>query len=52
MAGYRPCKCVYCGKPLDRNVEEWEQAPSNRYAHKSCYDKNKKKSKSKNRTRI
>ena len=39
MAGYRPCKCVYCGKPLDRNVEEWEQAPSNRYAHKSCYDK-------------
>lgn len=39
MAGYRPCKCVYCGKPLDRNVEEWEQAPRNRYAHKSCYDK-------------
>lgn len=39
MAGYRPCKCVYCGKPLDRNLEEWEQAPSNRYAHKSCYDK-------------
>lgn len=36
---YRPCKCVYCGKALDRNTEEWEQAPGNRYAHKSCYDK-------------
>lgn len=42
MTVYRPCKCVYCGKTLDRNTEEWEQAPSNRYAHKTCYDKKQK----------
>lgn len=39
MGRYRPCKCVYCGEPLDRNTEEWEQIPSGRYAHKTCYDK-------------
>lgn len=38
MAGYRPCKCVYCGEALDRNTEEWEQAPGGRYAHKKCYE--------------
>ena len=42
MTVYRPCKCVYCGETLDRNTEEWEQAPSNRYAHKTCYDKKQK----------
>lgn len=40
---YKKCKCLYCGEPLDRNTEEWEQVPGNRYAHKSCYDKKQEK---------
>jgi hypothetical protein len=32
-------KCLYCGKMLDINIEEFVKPRSNRYAHKSCHDK-------------
>jgi hypothetical protein len=33
-----PVKCPYCGKTFDRNLEEFVQINSRRYAHKLCYD--------------
>lgn len=31
-------KCPYCGKTFDRNLEEFVQINSRRFAHKICYD--------------
>lgn len=33
-------KCLYCGKDIDISKEEYCMARTNRYAHKSCYEKN------------
>lgn len=35
MSGYRPCKCCYCQRKLDRNVEEFIEV-NKRFAHKNC----------------
>lgn len=32
-------KCPYCGKTFSRDVEEYVQINSRRYAHKECFDR-------------
>lgn len=38
----RKVKCLYCGISFDRDIEEFVPI-KNRYAHKSCYDKEMEK---------
>lgn len=34
-----PVKCLYCGQTFSRDLEEYVQVNSRRYAHKICYDR-------------
>ena len=39
MAKKHLVKCKFCGEIFDTNNEEFVKPTSNRYAHKSCYEK-------------